>query len=148
MHINNAATMQLESIAGNASVAEAADRMKASNVGLLLVADGPRMIGVVTDRDIVTRAVTAKKDLAVMPVREVMSHPVVCVHGDADLNVAGKLMTMNRIRRLVVTNAENQPVGVLSIDDIAFSTHGDDTAGWVLDEIAQGPQAAAIFRRG
>lgn len=146
MQINRAASMQLESIPASAPVAHAAKKMKDSNVGLLLVADGTRLVGVVTDRDIVTRAAAEGRPFDDTPVRVVMSSPVVTIHGDEDLQEAAKLMVAKRVRRLVVTNDRQEPVGVLSLDDLAFSTHGDDTAGAVLEEIAAAPPSSALFR--
>lgn len=137
--------MQLEWIPADASITEAAEKMKSSNVGLLLVADDHRLLGVVTDRDIVIRAVAEGKCPGRTSAREIMSDPVVCIDGGAGIEEAAKLMIEKRVRRLVVTSAE-RPVGVLSLDDLAFATHGDSTAGGVLEEIARGPQGAALFR--
>ncbi|MFY9235014.1 MAG: CBS domain-containing protein [Fimbriimonadaceae bacterium] len=138
--------MQLESISANAPIREVATKMKATNVGLLLVADKRRLLGVVTDRDIVIRAFAEGKCPGKTCARDIMSHPVVCIDGGAELEEAAKLMIEKKVRRLVVTNDDRQPVGVLSLDDIAFSTHGDDTAAGVLEEIAQAPQSSALFR--
>lgn len=146
MQINRAASMQLESIGGNMPISKAAERMMSANVGLLLVADGTRLIGVVTDRDIVLRAAAVGKSIDQTAVREIMSSPVACIDGHLDLKDAAKMMTEKKIRRLVVVNDLQQPVGVLSLDDIAFSTHGSEIAAEVLEDIAQGPQGAALFR--
>lgn len=146
MQVNRAATMLLESIQADAPVKEAADKMKSLNIGLLLVADGNALVGVVTDRDIVTRGVANRECSCNVTAREIMSHPVVCIQGDAQLFEAARLMSEKQVRRLIVTNSESQPVGVLSVDDIAFSTHGDETAGQVLEELAHGPQSASLYR--
>ncbi len=146
MQVNRAATMQIESVPADAPVSRAAEIMKEANIGLLLVADGNKMVGVITDRDIVTRAVAGPVSVCQTQVRHIMSNPVVCIHGDSDIQDAATLMSRGRVRRLVVTNDNNEPVGVLSLHDLAFFTHGDETAGQVLEELAHGPQAAAQFR--
>jgi predicted transcriptional regulator len=146
MQVNKAASMIVESIQSDASVREAATMMKATNVGLLLVAKGTQLVGVVTDRDIVTRAVAAGECVCKAKVGNIMSSPVVVVQGDSTLEDAAHLMSSKQIRRLVVTNDQSVPVGVLSIDDIAFHTHGDETAGQVLEGLAHGPDTFALFR--
>jgi CBS domain-containing protein len=146
MQVNRAATMQLEWIGAQATVVEAAERMRRANVGLLLVADNNVLLGVLTDRDIVTRGMATGRPPERVTTMEIMSDPVVCIDGDADLGTAARLMADKQVRRLVVTNNKRQPVGVLSLDDIAFATHGGTMAGQVLEELAHGPQSAALFR--
>lgn len=148
MLVNNAATMQLESIQATAPIHEAAKQMRTNNIGLLLVSQDHNLIGVITDRDIVTRAVAEKDSLDGMLAQDVMSYPVVCIQCDAPLDEAAKLMSEKAVRRLVVLNDQKVPVGVLSVDDIAFYTHGNATAAKVLEGLAHGPQSAAIFRAG
>ena len=148
MHVNRAATMLIESIQSDSPVREAALKMKDLNVGLLLVANGHQLVGVITDRDIVTRSVATGACVCKSVVRDIMSSPVACIPGDASLDEAARMMSEKQVRRLVVTNSESVPVGVFSIDDLAFSTHGDATAAQVLEVLAHGPQSAAIYRAG
>lgn len=146
MQVSRAASMMVESIQAGATVREAAALMKATNVGLLLVAKGTQLVGVVTDRDIVTRAVATDQCACQSRVGSIMTSPVVVIQGDSTLEQAAQLMAAKQVRRLVVTNAKNVPVGVLSIDDVAFHTHGDETAGHVLEEIAHAPEGFALYR--
>jgi len=120
--------------------------MKSTNVGLLLVAKGTELVGVVTDRDIVIRAVAIGECVCKSKVGDIMSSPVVVIRDNASLVEAADFMAKKQVRRLVVTNMQSIPIGVLSIDDIAFHTHGDETAGQVLEEIAHGPDNFALFR--
>jgi CBS domain-containing protein len=146
MQVNQAATMELEYVDGAVSIEQVAQQMKHADVGLVLVADGNRLLGVLTDRDIVTRAV-AEKGTAGLKARDIMSAPVVCIGANEPLDAAAMLMGSKRVRRLVVLNDARQPVGVLSLDDIAFATRGDETAGQVLEELAHAP-ADGILSRG
>lgn len=146
MQVNRAASMIVESIQSDASVRDAANMMKTTNVGLLLVAKGTQLVGVVTDRDIVTRAVAGAEGGVDAKVGNIMSAPVVVVQGESTIEDAAKLMSSKQVRRLVVTNSLSVPIGVLSIDDIAFHTHGDETAGQVLEDLAHGPDTLALFR--
>lgn len=146
MQVNRAASMIVESVQVDATVREAANLMKTTNVGLLLVAKEDQLVGVVTDRDIVTRSVATGECICKSKVGDIMSAPVVVIHDDASLDEAAQIMAKQRVRRLVVTNSKSVPIGVLSIDDIAFHTHGDETAGQVLEGLAHGPESFAIFR--
>ena len=148
MQVNRAATMQLESIPSNATLTEVAEKMASSNVGLLLVADKGNLLGVITDRDVVTRAVAVGKCPGKTCALEIMSAPVECIKGDADLENAAALMIKKKVRRLVVLNTDRQPVGVLSVDDLAFATHGGPVAAEVLEEIASSPVSAILIRTG
>src|SRR4026207_2431224 len=88
-------------------VSEAAELMASEDVGSLPLVDGDKLTGVVTDRDIVVRAVATKKDPQGMPVREIATHEPVTVRADDDLADALKLMAMHQVRRLPVVDEDN-----------------------------------------
>ena len=81
-------------------VSEAAQLMKSDDIGSLPILDGEQLAGMVTDRDIVIRAIAEGKDPRGMPVREVASRELVTVHADDDLSTALKLMASQQVRRL------------------------------------------------
>ncbi|HEX9893953.1 MAG TPA: CBS domain-containing protein [Gemmatimonadales bacterium] len=103
------------------SVRAGARRMAEHGVGTLVIlsADGAnRAIGFVTDRDITLRCVAGNLDPDHTPLSGVMSHPVRSVHEDTPIEEAILEMSRGAIRRLVVTGAEDRPVGILSLDDV------------------------------
>lgn len=110
-------------ITGDATLIEAAALMDSANVGSLLVLDGERLAGIVTDRDIVVRAV-ARRVPADARVDSVMSTEVVSVDADADVHDAYRVLGSHGVRRLPVVEA-GRLVGMLTVDDLIVGLAAD-----------------------
>jgi CBS domain-containing protein len=97
----------------------AAERMHQRGVGTLIVLgkDG-QPAGILTDRDLVTRVLAKGLSAHDTRVRDVMSSPVVKADERTDIDAALSLMRSHAIRRVVIVNAEEELVGVLSLDDV------------------------------
>jgi len=95
-------------------------------------------IGVITDRDIVIRAIAKGKDPRGMPVREVASREIVTVHADDDLSEALRLMATQQVRRLPVVDENNRLVGVLAQADLAAAAK-EKSVGEMVEEISKSP---------
>jgi CBS domain-containing protein len=124
-------------------VSEAAELMASEDVGSLPILDGDKLAGVVTDRDIVIRAVAKKKDPQGMPVREVASRDLVTVRPDEDLSEALKLMASNQVRRLPVVDEDNRLVGVLAQADVALAAK-EKAVGEMVEEISRTPAGPRV----
>jgi CBS domain-containing protein len=124
-------------------ISEAAELMESEDVGALPVLDGDELAGMITDRDIVIRAVARGKDPRGMPVREVSTREVVTVRGDEDLSEALKLMANHQVRRLPVVDDSNRLVGVLAQADIALEAK-EKTVGQIVEEISRQPEGPRI----
>jgi len=94
--------------------------------------------GVVTDRDIVIRAIAHGKDPRGMPVREVASRDLVTIRADEDLSEALKLMASHQVRRLPVVDDDNRLVGVLAQADVAIEVK-ERAVGEMVEEISKTP---------
>ena len=92
----------------------------------------------VTDRDIVIRAIAKGKDPRGMPVREVASRELVTIHANDDLSEALKLMAARQVRRLPVVDEENRLVGVLAQADVAVGAR-EKAVGEMVEEISKSP---------
>ena len=92
----------------------------------------------VTDRDIVIRAVAKGKDTNSMRVREVASRDLVTVHADDDLSNALQLMASHQVRRLPVVDDDNTLVGVVAQADVAFEAK-EKAVGEMVEEISKAP---------
>jgi len=100
------------------------------------VVDNGRPIGIVTDRDIVIRAVAEEKQ-ANRTVREILTASVVCASPDMSTHEAADLMSEYQIRRLPVV--ENQRVvGIVSLGDLAVKEAKDKRVGDTLEHISEG----------
>ena len=103
-------------IDGDASVLEAVERMVESNVGSLLVTEGGKVTGIVTERDYLRR-VTLEGRTEEAPVREIMSSPLVVATLETTVDECMAMMTDRRIRHIPVVDEENV-VGLVSIGDL------------------------------
>lgn len=117
------------------TIREAAAVMEQSGVGALAVLDGGRLVGLVTDRDLVRRGLA--RDLpADARVDSVMSAPVVTIDAEADLHEAFSLFRSNGIRRLAVVRGGDF-VGMVTVDDLLVDLAADlvDLSRPVMAEI-------------
>jgi CBS domain-containing protein len=124
-------------------VTEAAELMESEDVGSLPVLEGDELAGMITDRDIVIRAVARGKDPRGMPVREVSTRDVVAVRGDEDLSEALKLMASHQVRRLPVVDESNHLVGVLAQADVAREAR-EKAVGELVEEISRSPEGPRL----
>ena len=137
MQVRDVMTRGVETIAPDASLEEAAARMKEMDVGSLPVRDGERLLGVVTDRDIVVRGTAAGEHPRAVTVREVMTPVVVTCTEDQDVTAAARLMEGQQIRRLPVVDAAGRLVGILSLGDLAVRTGDERLAGEVVEQVSE-----------
>lgn len=105
-------------IDGSATVYEAIAEMVDGNVGALLVYDGGRLEGIVTERDYLRRVALQGRDERTTPVREIMSAELVYVGPEASIDECMAVMTERRIRHLPVLTGEREVVGIVSIGDL------------------------------
>jgi len=103
----------------NATVAEAARQMRDSDIGDVLVKDSRGLRGMLTDRDIVIRAIAAGRDPNTTSVSEILSADPVCASPDDDVSTAVELMRRHALRRLPVCEG-NKLMGIVSIGDLAI----------------------------
>ena len=101
------------------SVLDAAQRMKERDIGDVIVLDGERVCGLVTDRDIVVRVLAEGRDPSGTQLAEVCSRDLVTVAPDDDLTAAGDLMRDRAVRRIPVVEGD-RVVGIVSIGDLAI----------------------------
>lgn len=116
-------------------VAHAAKMMRQEDVGLAPVVEGDRLVGTLTDRDIVLRVVAEGKDPQTVTAREVASTDLVTIDPQQDLEEALRLMASKQVRRLPVVE-EGLLVGVLAQADIARAAEEQQT-GRLVEDISQ-----------
>lgn len=109
-------------IDAQATVLAAAEVMNEHKIGAVVVNSDGRMVGILTERDILTRIVAAKRDPSSTRVSEVMTRAVLTCRPTTRLNEARKVMREKRIRHLPVMD-ENHVVGMVSIGDLNHAEH-------------------------
>jgi CBS domain-containing protein len=123
------------SIASDALVVEAARRLASEDVGSLPVVEGDRLVGMVTDRDIVLQVVAKDLDPNKVPVSDVCSESPVTAEPDEALDEALERMAKERVRRLPVVS-DGRLVGILAQADIARTARPEST-GRLVEEISE-----------
>jgi CBS domain-containing protein len=104
----------------------AAQAMDELNVGAIPVCEGDKVVGMVTDRDIVVRGVAQQSDTRAMKLADVMSTDVRCAHEDDDVDDVLSQMAQTQIRRMPVLDRGEHLVGIVSLGDIAAKDPQDE----------------------
>jgi len=105
------------SLPPDATVYDAIDQMAQKSVGALLVMEGERLVGIVSERDYARKVILKGKASQETEVREIMSRPVICVRPEFTIEETMALMTEKRVRHLPVV-VEDKVMGVISIGDV------------------------------
>lgn len=137
MKIKNILTEDPEVIHPDATICEAAMKMKQHDIGMLPVCDGDRLVGSITDRDITIRAIADGADPLKTKVGEVMTSKVRYCFEDSDLEEAARIMEDEKIRRLPVLNSQKRLVGIISVGDIAVRSHDERLVEEVMERVCE-----------
>lgn len=121
MNISEVMSLNVRMIDPEESLVQAARSMDDLGVGTLPVAENDRLIGMITDRDIVLRGVASGKDVSATRVREAMSDEVLYCFDDQPVAEVTSNMGLKQVRRLPVVNRDKKLVGIVSLGDIATS---------------------------
>jgi len=136
MKVQEIMTKNVIGIGPEESVEVAARTLNQYNIGALPVRSGDgKLLGMVTDRDLVIRCLAMGKLPSVTSVREIMTKQVISINPDMDAGVAAHLMGRKRVRRLPVVEA-GKVRGILSLDDLAATEQNAYDAADALGEIS------------
>jgi CBS domain-containing protein len=125
-HVRDVMTTDVVMVSVDSTLMAAARQMREHDIGDVFVMEDGRLFGVLTDRDIVVRAVAHGLSPEAVCAGEVCSRKLVTVSPDDGEWYAVELMRLNAVRRLPVVDNE-RPVGVLSLGDLAIDLDGDST---------------------
>ena len=128
-------TRNVETVSPANTLETAAQKMATRNVGILPVVDGDKLVGVVTDRDIVLRAVSQRLRPEMTRVSDVMTSKAICSYEDQNVTEVSLLMERNLVHRLIVLDRGDKLVGIVSLSDIAAKTKNEALSGHVLGKV-------------
>jgi CBS domain-containing protein len=112
----------------NESMAKIAKQMKEGDFGTVIVLEDNKAQGIITDRDIVVRAIASGLEIASITAKDIMSKKLESCSGTDTITQAAEKMKNKKIRRLLVLDANSKPVGILSLGDIAVSASNEETS--------------------
>jgi CBS domain-containing protein len=122
------------------TIVEVARLMKTEDIGPVLIVDNEQsktLIGIVTDRDIVVKAIADGQDVNTTRVGDVMSKKLVTCRADDDVDVAMKAMAQFQLRRIPVVEENMRLVGIISQADLATRVDAPERTGEVVKEISE-----------
>ena len=139
MQVCEVMTREVETVTPDASLQQAAMAMEAMGIGSLPVCDGRRLVGTVTDRDIVVRGVATGRSPVEMLVREVMTEDISWAFEQEDAEEVLERMKTLQVRRLAVLDKDKNLVGIVALGDIAIEPRAADLreVGEAIAEISE-----------
>lgn len=137
MIVRDIMSIKVAWVAPNTPLVEVAKLMKQEDIGSVPVCEQDRLQGIITDRDIVIRAIASGKNSNSLNVSDIMSTKVITVSPDTDAHEASQIMARERIRRLPVLE-NGKLVGIMALGDLAVERIHVDEAGEALSDISQG----------
>jgi CBS domain-containing protein len=135
-NVRDVMTTRPRAVAADTPLTTVAELMASEDVGAMPVVEGDRLLGMITDRDIVVEAIAKGKNPEGMVASAIASRELVTVDPDQDLSDALSLMAQYRVRRLPVVAEDNRLVGIVSQADVALEAK-DKTTGRVVEEISK-----------
>ena len=136
MRLGEMMAMDVEIIGSNASLKEAAAKMKDLDVGLIPVCEGDELKGTLTDRDITVRATAEGRSPSETKVSDIMSKEIAYCFEDQEIEEAMSLMEARQIRRLPILNREKRLVGIVSLGDLSVHAWQNILLGETLRDFA------------
>jgi CBS domain-containing protein len=136
MQVKEAMHRGAEWMEPTASLVEISRRMRDEDIGSIPIGENDRLVGMVTDRDIVVKALADGADVQNKTARDVMTEGIVYCHDDAELDEAIRIMEDSKIRRLPVIDGNKRLVGILSLGDISDAA-GREQTGNLASAVAQ-----------
>ena len=119
MKIREIMTTNVECVSPDTGLKDLAGKMKTLDVGFVPICENDRLVGTVTDRDIVVRGLAGGKDIATCKAGDIMTTNVFWCFEDQDVKDVAKQMRDKDVRRMVILNQGKRLVGVVSIGDIS-----------------------------
>ena len=135
MKVSEIMTKDVISLSVDDTTDHAAHLMKEHSIGSIPVKSQEKVVGIVTDRDIILRCVAEDKDIKTQKVREIMSSNPVVADENMSVDDATRIMSERQIRRLPVV-ANDHLVGMVSLGDFATESVLKEEAGDALSEIS------------
>ena len=137
MRLGEMMATNVEVIGSNASLKEAAAKMRDLEVGLIPVCEGNELKGILTDRDITVRATAEGRSPSRTSVSDIMSKEIAYCFEDQEIEEAMGLMEARQIRRLPILNREKRLVGIVSLGDLSVLAWQNILLGETFTELSR-----------
>jgi CBS domain-containing protein len=136
MVVRDVMTSGAECVHSEATLQQAAEKMRKFDVGAVPILENDKLVGMLTDRDIAIRSISEGSNPQISRVRDAMTPDVICCYEDQDVAEALQLMRSQQIRRLPVLDRSEHLVGIVSLGDFAIETPDSNIVGQALEGIS------------
>ncbi len=137
LQVKDVMTLNPQCVSPTTTLSDAAKIMAKIDSGFLPVCDNDRLVGTITDRDIVVRAVNEGKDPKSTLVKDAMSDKVVYCFEDDETDFAIQKMKAKQVRRILVLNKNKRLTGVISLGDLAIKTNDKELIGDLTETVSE-----------
>jgi CBS domain-containing protein len=137
MRIRDVMVRDVVTIDASATVVEAAQRMVEANVGVLPVIENGELRGVLTDRDLVVRALAREADPRSTRAGDCATAEVFAARPEWDVDQALEMMSRHQVGRLPVVDDEERPIGIVTLSSLALRSRGDKEALSAAKEVSR-----------
>lgn len=137
MLVREVMSKNVKTVSPDQTLIDVAKQMRDGDFGVMPVCEGDKIVGMLTDRDIVVRAAADGADLSKTKVRDAMTDEVLTCMEDDDVNSVSQLMSDRQVRRIAVLGKNKRLLGILSIGDLAEKNESLDEAGLALSKISE-----------
>ena len=136
MKVRKIMTKAAQTILPDATVEQASQKMRDYNIGLLPVVEEGKVLGVVTDRDIVVHVIAEARNPHLTTIREVMTGKPFSCFENQSVTEASRIMEKHGVRRLIVISHRHKLVGILTVTDLALKIANETLSGHLLHRVA------------
>jgi len=137
MEVREIMSRNVECISPSATLQEAASRMRTRDIGFLPVCQGDQVIGTLTDRDAMIRAIAQGMDPTKTTAKEIMSRDVFFSFEDQDIEDVAEYMSERQVRRMIILDRDKKLVGVVSLGDVAKTDGEEKVSAQALRQISE-----------
>lgn len=137
MNIGEIMTKNVVTCSLDEPLSQVAIKMQKENIGMCPVVENKQLVGVVSDRDITTRAVATGADINTKTARSVMTPSPVTGNPSMSFEEACHLMGVNQIRRLPIVDEKNHLVGIVALADLAIDFEEEEMIAETLEKISE-----------
>jgi CBS domain-containing protein len=135
MKVKEIMTEDVEWIDSISSLYEAAEKMKSLDIDVLVVEAGSRLVGLLTDRDIVIKGLGEQHDPTFTQVKDIARTPLVCCSEEDSIKDALELMEEHQVARLLVCNQHDAVTGIISLGNVVAMIHQHGHAGFAPESL-------------
>lgn len=130
-------TTPAQCLGPDTSLRDIAAKMKELDAGSIPICDKDRLVGMVTDRDIVIKTLGSGRDPEAVRAGDIMTSPIVYCFEDQAVEDVARIMEARQVRRLVVLSREKRLVGIVSLGDISLKGGSNEVSEEILEQVSR-----------